>query len=99
MTKPEEMPNPDRPGSYEEYTSERGKALQAEDLFHYFNNDLFLASHELQSIKQTVDRLNIPAPDKDSLLSLIASIDKRHGGLQTIALDSIKMLADFQKQQ
>jgi len=91
------MPNPDRPGSYTEYVSEKGTALQAEDLFHYFNNDVFLASHELQAIKHSVDRLDISTQDKDSLLNLISSIDKRHGSLQTIALDSIKLLATYQK--
>lgn len=97
MNESERLANPDRPASYEEYLSENEGSPKAEALFHYFNSDLSIASLELLSLKRTIERAEVSAPERENLLALIADIDKRHGTLQTIALDAIKLLAAVQQ--
>lgn len=99
MKEAEQFSNPDRPATYQEYVAERGDALQAEDLFHYFNRELSHASLELARLTRMITELGLPVHEQAELLDLAKEIDTRHGDLQTIALDSIRMLQKAQKQQ
>lgn len=99
MKEAEQFSNPDRPSTYQEYVVERGGALQAEDLYHYFNRELFHASAELTCLTQAITKLGIPRHEQDELLALVKNLDTSHGDLQTIALDSIRILQKAQKQQ
>lgn len=94
----ENRSNPDRPDSYEQYLVERGGALQAEDLFHYINSDLFVVSNKLHSIKEGLIRSEIPARDKHQMLELINEVNNGHNHLQRIVRDSLDVLAQFQRQ-
>ena|ERR1017187_9181400 len=82
-----------RPEDYSQYKQEVGASLEAGDLAHYFNKEIFSAGHKVEFLKSALEHLTTSTQEeRERLLVQLTQLEKHLELAHSIANDAFQAL-------